>query len=38
MKQWLNFLRRRFPEAEMLYQRLRTVNDPALVRSVLAVD
>ena len=38
VKQWLNFLRRRFPEAEMLYQRLRTVNDPALVRSVLAVD
>ncbi|MDB5744375.1 MAG: tRNA-U20a,U20b-dihydrouridine synthase [Polaromonas sp.] len=31
LKQWLNFLRRRFPEAETAYQQLRTVNDPALV-------
>ena len=31
LKQWLNFLRRRFPEAETAYQQLRTVNDPALI-------
>lgn len=38
MKQWLNFLRRRFPEAEAAYQRLRTVNDPALMRLALHED
>jgi tRNA-dihydrouridine synthase C len=31
LKQWLNFLRRRFPEAETAYQTLKTVNDPLLV-------
>lgn len=31
LKQWLNFLRRRFPEAEAAYQQLRTINDPALI-------
>jgi tRNA-dihydrouridine synthase C len=31
LKQWLNFLRRRFPEAETAYQALKTVNDPALI-------
>ena len=31
LKQWLNFLRRRFTEAETAYQQLRTINDPALV-------
>ncbi len=31
LKQWLNFLRRRFPEAEAAYQSLKTINDPALV-------
>ena len=36
LKQWLNFLRRRFPEAEIAYQQLRTVNDPALVDAWLA--
>lgn len=35
LKQWLNYLRRRFPEAEHLYARLRTHNDPAIV-NVLA--
>ncbi|MEO5659056.1 MAG: tRNA-dihydrouridine synthase [Polaromonas sp.] len=35
-KQWLNFLRRRFPEAEMAYQQLRTVNEPALIDAWLA--
>ena len=27
MKQWLNYLRRRYPEADMAYQALRTVTD-----------
>ena len=31
LKQWLNFLRRRFPEAETTYQQIRTINDPALI-------
>jgi tRNA-dihydrouridine synthase C len=28
LKQWLNFLRRRHPEAESAYQAVRTLNDP----------
>lgn len=28
LKQWLNFLRRRHPEAEAVYQAIRTLNDP----------
>lgn len=35
LKQWLNFLRRRHPQAEALYQRLRTVNDPQVVGEAL---
>ena len=31
LKQWLNFLRRRFPEAEAAYQALKTINSPAVV-------
>ncbi len=31
LKQWLNFLRRRYPEAEVAYMELRTVNDPAAI-------
>ena len=31
LKQWLNFLRRRFPEAEVAYLALRTVNDPRVI-------
>ena len=31
LKQWLNFLRRRYPEAEAAYMALRTINDPALI-------
>lgn len=31
LKQWLNFLRRHFPEAEAAYQALKTVTDPAAV-------
>jgi tRNA-dihydrouridine synthase C len=36
LKQWLNFLRRRFPEAEIAYQSLRTLTDPALIDAWLA--
>ena len=36
LKQWLNFLRRRFPDAETAYQQLKTVNDPAQVQAWLA--
>ena len=36
LKQWLNFLRRRFPEAEVAYQSLKTINNPALVEAWLA--
>jgi tRNA-dihydrouridine synthase C len=31
LKQWLNFLRRRFPEAEVAYQTLKTIKDPVLI-------
>ncbi|MBL8534940.1 MAG: tRNA-dihydrouridine synthase [Betaproteobacteria bacterium] len=31
LKQWLNLLRRRFPEAEAAYAAIRPVNDPAAV-------
>ena len=36
LKQWLNFLRRRFPEAEKAYQTLKTINDPLLIGEWLA--
>ncbi|MFC5519554.1 tRNA dihydrouridine synthase [Polaromonas jejuensis] len=36
LKQWLNFLRRRFPEAETAYQLLKTINDPVLIDEWLA--
>jgi tRNA-dihydrouridine synthase C len=35
LKQWLNFLRRRYPEAETAYQRWRTLNDPVQLRRAL---
>ena len=35
LKQWLNFLRRRHPQAEIAYAAVRTVNDPALVAQTL---
>lgn len=38
IKQWLNFLRRRFPEAETAYQHLKTVNDPVLIDAWLGVE
>jgi tRNA-dihydrouridine synthase C len=31
LKQWLNYLRRRYPEAEAAYAVLRTVNDPGVI-------
>lgn len=31
LKQWLNFLRRRYPEAEVAYMALRTLSDPEQV-------
>ena len=38
MKQWLHYLRRRHPEAELAYQDLRTVNDPAQLAQQLFGD
>jgi tRNA-dihydrouridine synthase C len=35
LKQWLNFLRRSYPQAEVAYQALRTVNEPAAVEQWL---
>jgi tRNA-dihydrouridine synthase C len=29
LKQWLNFMRQRYPQAHSAYLELRTVNDPA---------
>lgn len=36
LKQWLNFLRRRYPQAELAYQELRITHDPAVVGHWLA--
>lgn len=38
LKQWLNFLRRRYPEAEAAYAALRTINDAALIDAWLHND
>ena len=39
LKQWLNFLRRRFPEAEVAYQTLKTIKDPVLIDAwLMALD
>lgn len=35
LKQWMNLLRRRFAEAEVAYQQLRTMNDPRAVEAWL---
>jgi tRNA-dihydrouridine synthase C len=37
LKQWLHYLRRRYPEADALYAELRTVNDPARVSARLGL-
>ena len=36
LKQWLNFLRRRYPQAQSMYARIRTLTDPDLVRKAIA--
>lgn len=36
LKQWLNFLRRRHPEAELAYMALRTISEPAAIDQWLA--
>lgn len=33
LKQWLNFLRRKYPEADLAYGALRTVEDPAVIQA-----
>jgi tRNA-dihydrouridine synthase C len=38
LKQWLNFLRRRYPDAQAAYDALRTINDPLLIDAWLAVE
>jgi tRNA-dihydrouridine synthase C len=38
LKQWLNYLRRRYPEAGAVYAAVRTINDPALVAEWLGLS
>ena len=38
LKQWLNLLRRRYPEAQEAFVALRTVNEPELVRQWLVTQ
>ncbi len=35
LKQWLNLLRRRHPQAQALFDAVRTVNEPALIEGLL---
>ena len=35
LKQWLNFLRKRYPEAEETYAAIRQINDPTVVERML---
>jgi tRNA-dihydrouridine synthase C len=37
LKQWLNYLRRRHPQAEAAYAAVRTINDPQLVAERLGL-
>ena len=37
LKQWLNYLRRRHPQAEAAYAAVRTINDPQLVAARLGL-
>jgi len=37
VKQWLNYLRRRHPQAELAYASVRTINDPRLVAEMLGL-
>jgi tRNA-dihydrouridine synthase C len=38
MKQWLNLLRRRYPEAQAAFEQVRAVTDPAAVAAVLGLS
>ncbi len=38
LKQWLNFLRRRYPQAELAYMALRTTSDPLVIEQWLAAQ
>lgn len=38
LKQWLNYLRRRYPEAQAEYQRLRAINAPQVLEQQLFGD
>ena len=38
LKQWLNFLRRKYPEAEVAYMALRTINEPELIDQWLKIQ
>jgi tRNA-dihydrouridine synthase C len=38
LKQWLNFLRRRYPQAEQAYLAVRTISDPAQIDRWLAAQ
>lgn len=38
LKQWLNLLRRRYPEAQDAFDRLRTTDDPDILRQWLHLD
>ena len=38
LKQWLNYLRRHYPEAEQAFTELRLTNDPARIAAWLAVQ
>jgi tRNA-dihydrouridine synthase C len=35
LKQWLNLLRRRFPQAQLAFDQVRTSNDPSIVEALL---
>ena len=38
IKQWLNYLRRGWPQAELLLASVRRLNDPVLIRHVIGAD
>ena len=38
LKQWLNFLRRTYPEGEAMYQNIRTTNDPQRITELLVAS
>ena len=38
LKQWLNMLRRSYPQAQHLYERMRALNDPQAIDNLLAQE